>query len=81
MPQRTYGLYERIRRCWYRLRGERPLLITFWPQDYPRGTSYQVDGTNYQITRYFHAADYRFFEVWGREETRLAQRSEETPDK
>ncbi len=67
MYQRKYSFTERARRYWYRLRGERPLFITFWPNDYLRGSSIKVDGTTYRVTRYFHAADYRFFEVWGRE--------------
>ena len=65
VPQRRIGVSELLRRIWYRLRGERPLLTTFWPQDYQRGATYQIAGQVYRITRYFHAQDYRFYEVWG----------------
>lgn len=67
MKQRRLDISEIIRRVWWRMRGEQPLLSTFWPQDYRRGDYYQLAGRYYCITRYFHAADYRFFEVWGRD--------------
>jgi hypothetical protein len=57
---------KRNRRIWYQQRGEQPLLLTFWPQEYRRGNCYTLAGQRYRITRYVHAEDYRFFEVWGR---------------
>jgi|GEM_PF-3923591 len=66
MQHRSLGITELIRRAWWRLHGERPLLTTFWPQDYQRGALYQLDDQSYEITRYVRAADGRFFEVWGR---------------
>ena len=53
------------RRAWWRWQGERPLLTTFWPQDYKRGTNYHLGDHVYRITRYARAVDPRFFEVWG----------------
>ncbi len=67
MKQRRLGISEIILQIWWRMRGEQPLLTTFWPQGYRRGDYYQIAGRYYHITRYFHAADYRFFEVWGRD--------------
>ena len=64
---RRKSLRERVRRTWWRWRGESPLLIVFWPQDYWRGGVYEINGRHYRITRYFHADDYRFYEVWGAE--------------
>jgi hypothetical protein len=49
------------------LQGEHPVLIVFWPRDYQGGKVYEIGGRFYRITRYFHAHDYRFYEVWGRE--------------
>ena len=66
MQQRRFGIVELIRRVWWRLQGEQPLRTTFWRQEYPRGSYYIIDGQTYRITRYVHAEDYRFFEVWGR---------------
>ena len=56
-----------MRRAWWRWKGEIPLLTVFWPQDYWRGNVYEIDGRHYRITRYLHADDYRFYEVWGYE--------------
>ncbi len=64
---RRKSLRERVRRTWWRWRGESPLLIVFWPQNYWRGGVYEINGRHYRITRYFHADDYRFYEVWGYE--------------
>jgi hypothetical protein len=66
VQHRRYSIVELIRRVWWRLRGEQPLLTTFWPQNYPRGRYVTSNGQMYQITRAVHAQDYRFFEVWGR---------------
>ncbi len=51
---------------WWRHRGEQALVITFWPHDYPRGTSHWINGQRYVITRYVRSADPSFFEVWGK---------------
>ncbi len=67
MQQHRVGIIELLHRVWHRRRGSRPVLLTFWPQDYRYGACYQIDGRYYRITRYFHAAEYRFYEVWGRE--------------
>ncbi len=64
MKQRFEFMFDLARRHYYR-RGERVLLITFWPQDYRRGTVYPANRPTYRITRYTHAADQRLFEVWG----------------
>jgi hypothetical protein len=64
---RRVGLSELVRRFWWRSQGEQAVLIVFWPRDYQRGKVYEIDGRFYRITRYFHASDYRFYEVWGRE--------------
>lgn len=66
MQHRHFGIVELLRRVWWRVRGEQPLVTTFWPQDYPRGKHVMLDGQTYRITRYVHAQEYRFFEVWGR---------------
>ena len=66
-PLRRVRLSERVRRLWWRWHGERALLIVFWPRDYQQGKVYEIDGRFYRITRYFHASDYRFYEVWGTE--------------
>jgi hypothetical protein len=65
MKQHGVSMFDRIRRHYYHLRGERVLLTTFWPQDYRRGTVYPVNHPTYRITRYTHATDQRMFEVWG----------------
>jgi hypothetical protein len=64
-PLRRVRFFELVRRLWWRRQGEYPVLIVFWPRDYKRGKVYQIHGRFYRITRYFHAADYRFYEVWG----------------
>lgn len=56
-----------MRRAWWRRKGEYPLLIVFWPRDFKQGKVYEIDGRFYRVTRYFHADDYRFYEVWGYE--------------
>jgi hypothetical protein len=66
VQRRRYSIVELIRRVWWRLRGEQPLLSTFWPQDYPRGRYVTSNEQTYQITRTVHAQDDRCFEVWGR---------------
>src|SRR4051794_10697978 len=55
-----------LHRWWWRQRGEEALIVTFWPQDYPRNGLYRRDKTLYRITRYVRTADRRHFEVWGR---------------
>jgi hypothetical protein len=67
MAGRRRSLSERVRRRWWRWKGEQPLLVVFWPRDYKQGQVYQIDGHFYHITRYLHADDYRFYEVWGYE--------------
>ena len=73
MDQQKRSLVAQLRQQWWRYRGERPLLVTFWPQDFRRHSTHPLDGQHYQITRYVRASDPRFFEVWGRfvEEARL----------
>ena len=66
MHHRQLGIVELRRRVWWRMLGEQPLVTTFCPQDYRRGTTVTLDGQVYRITRYVHAQEYRFFEVWGR---------------
>ncbi len=66
MERRQFGIFELFCRVWWRIRGERPVHTTFWPQAYPRGSYYTIDGQTDRITRYVHAQDYAFFEVWGR---------------
>jgi hypothetical protein len=66
MHRRPLSIFQVICRGWWRLQGERPLIITFWPSDYRRGSIHEIEGQNYYITRYFRAIDGRFFEVWGR---------------
>jgi hypothetical protein len=56
---------QRVRRWWWRQRGEEVLLVTFWTRAYPRDREYQVGRTRYRITRYMPTADPRAFEVWG----------------
>ncbi len=63
MKQRLFSLVDWTRRHYRHARGERVLLITFWPQDYRRGTVYPVSHPTYRITRYVHAADQHLFEV------------------
>ena len=65
MPQQGNSARDVVSRVWYQLHGERRLLTTFWPQDYRPGATYTLDGQTYRITRYRHAADYRFYEIWG----------------
>ena len=65
MNQQRPGVLSRLQRYWYHLGGEQPVLTTFWPQDYRPHQVYRVGGQDYRITRYLHAADPRFFEVWG----------------
>jgi len=64
LPSRVF---QQWRRAWYRWRGERVVLITFWPGDYRLGDDHTVAGRRYRITRYVRATqqDTRFFEVWG----------------
>ncbi len=64
MAHHRMPVFEQVRRRYCYLRGERLLLTTFWPQDYRRGTVYTLNNGTYRITRYFHATDDRFFEVW-----------------
>jgi hypothetical protein len=66
MSHQRMGIVERLRRHWHHMRGEHAVLTTFWPQDFRRGAIYQIDGQPYQITRYLHAPDDRFIEIWGR---------------
>lgn len=66
-PLRRVGVSELVRRLRWRRQGEHALLIVYWPLDYQRGKVYEIDNRIYRITRYFHAIDYRFYEVWGRE--------------
>ena len=66
-PQRRGPISESVRRAWWQWKGERSLLVVFWPRDYKQGEVYQIDGHFYRVTRYFHAHDYRFYEVWGSE--------------
>ena len=66
-PVRRVRLFELIRRLWWRRQGEQIVLIVFWPRYYQRGKVYEINDRFYRITRYFHASEYRFYEVWGRE--------------
>ncbi len=66
MQHRRFRIVELCRRVWWRMQGEQPLITTFWPHDYRRGTMVVLDGHTYRITRCVHAQEYRFFEVWGR---------------
>ncbi len=65
MQARLSSMVDWLRRYYWHQQGERMLLTTFWPQDYPRGAVYPANFPTYRITRYVHAADHRFFEVWG----------------
>ncbi len=58
-----------MRRLWLQWRGERLLVVVLclWVEDYQRGKVYKVGDRLYRITRYVHAVDYEFHEVWGRE--------------
>jgi hypothetical protein len=61
-------VFGQLLRPWWRFHGEHPLLTTFWPQDYRRGSDYELHGRRYRITRYVRAlGNPRFFEVWGKE--------------
>ncbi len=51
-----------LRNLLYRLRGERPFAVVYWPQDYPVGCC--CDG--YRITRYLVTND-DWFEVLGKQ--------------
>ena len=66
MQYRHLGIMELLRRVWWRVQGEQPLITTFWPKDYPRGTYIVIAGRTYCITRYVRAQEERFFEVRGR---------------
>jgi len=65
MLQRRNRASDVMFRMWHELFGEHYILTTFWPQDYRRGANYTLDGRTYRITQYRHAADERFYEVWG----------------
>jgi len=41
------------------------VVLCLWIEDYQHGKVYQGDGRLYRITRYVHAVDYDFHEVWG----------------
>lgn len=73
---RRFGMIEIGRRLWHRWRGEQIVAVTFWPTDYRRGSDYRIDGQVYRITRYFHADDYRYFEVWGLPSANIAHAQE-----
>ena len=66
MPKTRRSLLTWCHRAWRRWQGEKILLTTFWPNDYRRGALVKIDGRCYRVTRYFHADDPRFFEVWGK---------------
>ncbi len=68
---------RRLREDWWRSQGERPLVTTFWPQDYQQRTTHTINGRRYHVTRYVRAADPRFFEVWGRPLDRAVTRGRE----
>ena len=61
------SLSEVVHRMWRRWQGERLLVVVLclWIEDYQHGKVYQVDGQLYRITRYVHAVNYDFHEVWG----------------
>jgi hypothetical protein len=63
---RSPSLFVQVQRLVSRIRGERCLATTFWPQDFRRGEPCTIQGREYLVTRYFHSGDYRFYEVWGR---------------
>lgn len=65
MERRRRSVSEHIRRWYYLGRGEQPLAVVFWPQDWKRGTVREVDGTSYLITRYARSEFVDYFEVWG----------------
>ena len=77
---------DRLRRAFWRWRGEQRLLITYWPNDYCVGTNCSVDDRSFRVTRYARTADREFYEVWGRElpgstAAVQAQRAESDPDR
>jgi hypothetical protein len=54
------------RRAFWRRQGEQHLVDTFWPSDYPIGTSLWHHGQQYLITRYDCTPDARLFSVWAK---------------
>ena len=63
-----------LRRIWRVSTGDRPLLFTFWPQDYPRQKSIWSGGRNYVVTGYARAAGApNWFVVYGKKLPRSRQ--------
>lgn len=58
-------MLAQIKRLLCQVRGEKMILVAFWPHDYALGQVYTVGGDQYRITRYIRSQDQRFFEVWG----------------